>query len=64
MATMGTVEMTVTVDASRVKDVLLALSTLECIAAGYGHTWTDDELDVLKAAYAACEREHLAMAGD
>lgn len=64
MVSEGTVTVTVAVDASRVIDVLTALSTLERIAASYGHIWTPEELVVLQAARAACERKHLAMAGD
>lgn len=60
MATMGTVEVLVKVDSSRVLDVLNALSTLVCIVESYDHVWTTEELTMLDAARAACERKNLA----
>lgn len=60
MATIGTVDLTVKVDASRVQDVMQAIELYERLLLSYGHIWTDEETVVRANASLALERQNLA----
>lgn len=59
MANLGTVDVTVRVDPSRVLRVIDAMTLMIGLLDRYGHEWTDDERALVKSAADACERENL-----
>jgi hypothetical protein len=61
VAHVGSVDVTVRVDARRVIDVVQAIDMLtRLLDDRYGHEWTDDEGATLEKAVAACDRKNLA----
>lgn len=61
MVNMGTAEITVRGDTSRVLPVAEALAMMARLLVGYGHVWTSAERAQIEAAEHALKREHLAV---
>lgn len=61
MAKLGTAEIEVRIDLSRVTALVDALSLMSGLLNRYGHAWTDDERTVLARAADACDRKNLIV---